>query len=36
MGRKMSTIEKLAGIKSGPETEIQTLSANVRYRSRRR
>ena len=31
MGRKMSTIEKLAGIKSGPETEIQTLSANVRY-----
>jgi AsmA protein len=31
MGRKMSTIEKLAGIKSGPETEIQALSANVRY-----
>jgi len=31
MGRKMSTIEKLAGIKSGPETDIQTLSANVRY-----
>jgi AsmA protein len=31
MGKKMSTIEKLAGIKSGPETEIQTLAANVRY-----
>lgn len=31
MGRKMSAIEKLAGIKSTPETEIQSLSANVRY-----
>jgi AsmA protein len=31
MGRKMSTIERLAGIRSGPETDIQTLSANVRY-----
>jgi AsmA protein len=28
--RKMATIEKLAGIKSGPNTEIQTLSADVR------
>jgi AsmA protein len=28
--KKMASIEKLAGIKSGPETEIQTLSANVR------
>ena len=26
----MATIEKFAGIKSGPDTEIQTLSANVR------
>ena len=31
MGKKMSTIQKLAGIKSGPDTEIQTLSMNVRY-----
>ncbi len=31
MGRKMSTIETLAGIKSDPNTEIQTLSMNVRY-----
>ncbi|HYL38130.1 MAG TPA: AsmA family protein [Bryobacteraceae bacterium] len=31
MGRKMSTIETLAGIRSGSDTEIQTLSANVRY-----
>ena len=31
MGKKMSTIERLAGIKSGPDTVIQTLSANVRY-----
>ena len=31
MGRKMSTIERLAGIQSGPDTEIQNLSANVRY-----
>jgi len=28
--KKMATIERLAGIKSGPDTEIQTLSANVR------
>jgi AsmA protein len=28
--KKMATIEKLAGIKGGPDTEIQTLSANVR------
>jgi AsmA protein len=26
----MASIEKLAGIKGGPDTEIQTLSANVR------
>jgi AsmA protein len=26
----MSTIEKLAGIKASPDTEIQTLSANIR------
>ncbi|HTS49904.1 MAG TPA: AsmA family protein [Bryobacteraceae bacterium] len=31
LGRKMSTIERLAGIRSGPDTQIQTLSANVRY-----
>ncbi len=31
MGKKMSTIERLAGIKSGPDTVIQTLSANVHY-----
>jgi AsmA protein len=30
MGAKMSTIEKLAGLKSGPNTEVQTLSANLR------
>ena len=30
LGTKMSTIEKLAGIKTGPDTEIQTLSANIR------
>jgi AsmA protein len=30
MGAAMSTIEKLAGLKSGPNTEIQTLSANLR------
>ena len=29
LGSKMSTIEKLAGIKTGPDTEIQTLAANV-------
>jgi AsmA protein len=28
--KKMASIEKLAGMKSGPETKIQTLSANVR------
>jgi AsmA protein len=28
--KKMATIEKLAGFKGGPDTEIQTLSANVR------
>jgi AsmA protein len=28
--KKMASIEKLAGIKAGPDTEIQTLSANVR------
>lgn len=31
LGSKMSTIERLAGIRSGPETEIQTLSSNLRY-----
>jgi AsmA protein len=30
LGTKMSPIEKLAGIKSGPNTEVQTLSANLR------
>ncbi len=30
LGTKMSPIEKLAGIKSGPNTEIQTLSATVK------
>ncbi len=29
IGTKMSVIEKLAGIKTGPHTEIQTFSANV-------
>jgi len=28
--KKMESIEKLAGIKGGPNTDIQTLSANVR------
>jgi AsmA protein len=28
--KKMASIEKFAGIKAGPDTEIQTLSANVR------
>jgi AsmA protein len=28
--RRMTSIEKLAGIKAGPDMEIQTLSANVR------
>ena len=27
LGAKMSTIERLAGIKTGPNTEIQVLSA---------
>jgi AsmA protein len=30
LSKKMATIEKLAGIKSGPDTEIQTPSSNVR------
>ena len=30
LSKKMSSIEKLAGIKAGPDTEIQTLSANVK------
>jgi AsmA protein len=30
LSKKMAAIEKLAGMKSGPDTEIQTLSANVR------
>jgi AsmA protein len=30
LGTKMSAIEKLAGLKSGPNTEVQTLSANLR------
>jgi len=29
LGSKMSTIEKLAGIKTGPDTEIQTFAATV-------
>jgi len=29
LGSKMSTVEKLAGIKTGPDTEIQTFAANV-------
>jgi AsmA protein len=28
--KRMATIERLAGIKSGPDTEIETLSASVR------
>lgn len=28
--KKMASIEKLAGIKAGPDTEIQTMRANVR------
>jgi AsmA protein len=28
--KKMASIEKLAGIKAGPDTEIQVLSANLR------
>ena len=30
LGKRMAAIEKLAGIKGGPDTEIETLSANVR------
>jgi AsmA protein len=30
LGSKMSPIEKLAGIKSGPNMEVQTFSANLR------
>ena len=30
LSQKMSSIEKLAGIKGGPDTEIQTLAANFR------
>ena len=30
LSKKMAAMENLAGIKSGPDTEIQTLSANVR------
>lgn len=30
MGARMSAVEKLAGMKGGPNTEIQTLSANVK------
>ncbi len=30
LGSRMATIEKLAGIKGGPNTEIETLSANVK------
>lgn len=30
LGMKMSPIEILAGLKSGPNTEVQTLSANLR------
>ncbi len=30
LSKKMSSIEKLAGIQGGPDTEIQTLSANIR------
>ncbi len=30
LGAKMSAVEKLAGIKSGPNMEVQTLSANLK------
>jgi AsmA protein len=30
IGKKMATIQKLAGIKGGPDTAIQTFGANVR------
>jgi AsmA protein len=33
LGKKLSVIEKLAGIKGGPNTEIQTLSLNVKNNS---
>jgi AsmA protein len=31
LGGKMATIEKFAGIKAGPDTDIQTLNANFTY-----
>jgi AsmA protein len=31
LGGKMASIEKLAGIKQGPDTDIQTLNANFTY-----
>ncbi len=31
LGSKMSTVEKLAGIKTGPNTEIETLAATVHW-----
>ena len=31
MGAKMASIEKLAGIKQGPDTDIQTLNASFTY-----
>jgi AsmA protein len=30
LSKKMASIEKLAGVKAGPDTEIQVLSANLR------
>ncbi|HEY2018991.1 MAG TPA: AsmA family protein [Bryobacteraceae bacterium] len=30
LGKKMETVEKLAGIRATPDTEIETLSANLR------
>jgi AsmA protein len=33
LGSKMSAIEKFAGIKGGPDTDFQTLQANVRVAS---
>ena len=30
LGSRLSTVERLAGIKRGPNTEIQTLSANIK------
>lgn len=31
LGSKMSNIEKLAGVKTGPDTEIQTMAATVHW-----